>query len=101
MDQVARTDHHTMVELSTGAYKAALIPMLENWDQIQHTADTRLRATSDDIDVSVVQVRPDLEQADLVIQVVASLRFNGSNITIHFYHTTQSIMVQVCKMQST
>ena len=82
------------VELSTGTYREVILPLLANWDTVQHSTDTSVGTPDPSTTVLVQEVRADTEQTGLVTQVVATLLYNGDKIVLHCFHTNQSLMVQ-------
>ena len=89
VDKPTTKPNTTQVQLSTGAYKEVVFPLLDSWSQALRGDNPEL---SDQ--VTLLKVRDDTDQTNKKMDALVHLRFNQDNIQIFFYHTNQSLMIQ-------
>ena len=83
----------TKVQLSTGAYKEVVFPLLDSWSQALRGEAPEL-SDLEEIKVNLIKIRDDTDQTNKKMDALVHLKFNQDNIQIFFYHTNQSLMVQ-------
>ena len=83
----------TKFQLSSGAYKEVVFPLLDHWSGSLKDNVPNLTAPDQDR-VTLVSVMNDMDQTSRSMDALVHFKFNKESIQVFFYHTNQSAMVQ-------
>ena len=81
-------------ELSTGAFKEVVFPLLDHWNQLLKEEQQPRLVPPEQHTVTLLSVRADTERNCKNMNTLVKFQFDGQNISLFLYHTNQSLMVQ-------
>ena len=85
----------TKIELSTGAYKEVVFPLLSHWAQLlKEQPGKEVKLLEQENPVALVSIRDDMDVTSKKMDALLHFKFKQDIIKLFFYHTNQSIMVQ-------
>ena len=88
------TTQTSYAELSTGAFKEVVFPLLDHWNQLLKEEQQPRLVPPEQHTVTLLSVREDTEQTSKNLNTLAKFQFDGQNISLFFYHTNQTLMAQ-------